>query len=123
MNQHNINALPVLEDDELVGIITSRDVMGVLLEAVGIEKDSSRLTVLVKDRIGVIADISRILRAEEINIRSLFTWPEKTHPGVYYLVVRVPAGDGDKAAVCLAKDGFKVLTAYTQDLDPYQPAS
>ena len=123
MNQHNINALPVLEDDELVGIITSRDVMGVLLEAVGIEKDSSRLTVLVKDRIGVIADISRSLRAEDINIRSLFTWPEKTHPGVYYLVVRVPAGDGDKAEACLAKEGFKVLTAYTQDLDPYQPAS
>ncbi len=123
MNQHRINALPVLEDDELVGIITSRDVMGVLLEAVGIEKDSSRLTVLVKDRIGVIADISRSLRAQGINIRSLFTWPEKTHPGVYYLVVRVPAGDGDKASACLEKEGFKVLTAYTQDLDPYQPAS
>ena len=123
MNQHNINALPVLEDDELVGIITSRDVMGVLLEAVGIEKDSSRLTVLVKDRIGVIADISRSLRAEDINIRSLFTWPEKTHPGVYYLVVRVPAGDGEKAEACLAKEGFKVLTTYTQDLDPYQPTS
>ncbi len=121
MNQHHINALPVLEDDELVGLITSRDVMGVLLEAVGIEKDSSRLTVLVKDRIGVIADISRSLRAEEINIRSLFTWPEKAHPGVYHLVVRVPAADGAKAAVCLEKDGFKVLTAYTGDLKPYLP--
>jgi acetoin utilization protein AcuB len=123
MNQHRINALPVLENNELVGIITSRDVMRVLLEAVGIETDSSRLTILVKDRIGVISDISQSLRAEGINIRSLFTWPEKTHPGVYYLVVRVPAVDGDKAAACLEKEGFKVLTAYTQDLDPYQPAS
>ncbi len=122
MNQHRINALPVIEEDELVGIITSRDVMRVLLEAVGLETDSTRLTILVKDRIGVISDISQSLRAEAINIRSLFTWPEKTHPGVYYLVVRVPAGDGDKAAACLAKEGFKVLTAYTQDLDPYQPA-
>ncbi len=121
MNQHRINALPVLEDDELVGIITSRDVMGVLLEAVGIEKDSSRLTILVKDRIGVISDISQSLRAEDINIRSLFTWPEKAHPGVYYLVVRVPAADGDKAAACLEKNGFKVLTRYTRDLDPYLP--
>ena len=123
MNQHRINALPVLEKDELVGIITSRDVMRVLLEAVGIETDSSRLTILVKDRIGVISDLSQSLRAEGINIRSLFTWPEKTHPGVYYLVVRVQAGDGDKAAACLEKDGFKVLTAYTRDLDPYLPAS
>ena len=123
MNQHRINALPVLEENDLVGMITSRDVMGVLLEAVGIDTDSARLTILVKDRIGVISDLSQSLRAEGINIRSLFTWPEKTHPGVYYLVVRVPAGDGDKAATCLEKEGFKVLTAYTQDLDPYQPAS
>ncbi len=121
MNQHRINALPVLEDGELVGISTSRDVMGVLLEAVGIEKDSSRLTILVRDRIGVISDISQSLRAEHINIRSLFTWPEKAHPGVYYLVVRVPAADGDKAAACLEKNGFKVLTRYTRDLDPYLP--
>jgi acetoin utilization protein AcuB len=122
MNQHRINALPVLEDNELVGIITSRDVMAVLLEAVGIETDSSRLTILVKDRIGVISDISQSLRAEGINIRSLFTWPEKAHPGVYYLVVRVPAADGAKAAVCLEKEGFKALTAYTRDLDSYLPA-
>jgi acetoin utilization protein AcuB len=123
MNQHRINALPVVEKNELVGMITSRDVMGVLLEAVGIDTDSARLTILVKDRIGVISDLSQSLRAEGINIRSLFTWPEKTHPGVYYLVVRVPAGDGDKAAASLEKEGFKVLTAYTQDLDPYQPTS
>ena len=122
MNKHRINALPVLEDDELVGMITSRDVMGVLLEAVGIETDSSRLTVLVKDRIGVISDISQRLRAEGINIRSLFTWPEKAHPGVYHLVVRVPAADGAKAAACLEKDGFKVLTSYINDLAPYLPA-
>ncbi|MBL0714284.1 MAG: CBS domain-containing protein [Desulfosarcina sp.] len=121
MNQHRINALPVLEDDNLVGIITSRDVMGVLLEAIGIEKDSARLTVLVKDRIGVISDISQSLRAEEINMRSLFSWPEKAHPGVYYLVLRVPAEAGAKATACLEKDGFKVLTRYTQDLDPYLP--
>ena len=123
MNKHRINALPVLEDDELVGMITSRDVMGVLLEAVGIETDSSRLTILVKDRIGVISDIAQRLRAEGINIRSLFTWPEKTHPGVYHLVVRVPAADGAKAAACLDQDGFKVLTAYKNDLAPYLPAA
>ena len=123
MNQNRINALPVLDGDELVGIITSSDVIKILLEAIGIEKDSARLTVLVKDRVGVISDISQTLRAQGINIRSLFTWPEKGHPGVYYLVVRVPAADGESAATSLEKAGFKILTQYVKDLDPYLPGS
>jgi acetoin utilization protein AcuB len=123
MNQNRINALPVLEGEDLVGIITSSDVIKILLEAIGIGKDSARLTVLVKDRIGVISDISQTLRNQGINIRSLFTWPENTHPGVYYLVVRVPADVGAKAAASLENSGFKVLSQYVKDLSPYLPAS
>jgi acetoin utilization protein AcuB len=121
MNQNNINALPVIEDNELVGILTSRDVVRVLLEAIGIDKDSSRLTVLVKDRVGVIADISQKLRDEGISIRSLFTWATIDHPDVYYLVIRVPAQMGDKASACIEEKGFKVLSGYTKDLSPYLP--
>lgn len=121
MNENRINALPVVEGDQLVGIITSRDVIKILLEAIGIEKDSARLTVLVKDRIGVISDISQALRDQGINIRSLFTWPENDHPGVYYLVVRVPAAVGQKAAASLEQEGFKVLSRYVKDLSPYLP--
>ena len=121
MNENRINALPVVEGDQLVGIITSRDVIKILLEAIGIEKDSARLTVLVKDRIGVISDISQTLRDQGINIRSLFTWPENDHPGVYYLVVRVPAAVGQKAAASLEQEGFKVLSHYVKDLSPYLP--
>jgi len=121
MNQNRINALPVLEGKELVGIITSSDVIKILLEAIGIDKDSARLTVLVKDRIGVISDISKALRDDGINIRSLFTWPENGHPGVYYLVIRVPADAGESAAASLEKSGFKVLSRYVKDLSPYLP--
>ena len=121
MNQHRINALPVLDGKALVGIITSSDVIKILLEAIGIDKDSARLTVLVKDRIGVIADISKALREDGINLRSLFTWPEQNHPGVYYLVIRVPASVGENAAARLEKEGFKVISHYAKDLSPYLP--
>jgi len=123
MNQNRINALPVLEEKDLVGIITSSDVIKILLEAIGIEQDSARLTVLVKDRIGVISDISQALREQGVNIRSLFTWPVKDHPGVYYLVLRVPAKVGEKAAASLQENGFKVLSKYVKDLSPYLPGN
>jgi acetoin utilization protein AcuB len=119
MQQNRINALPVLEAGKLVGIITSRDVMQVLLEAIGIEEDSRRFTVLCEDRIGFVAEMSQLLRDAQINIRSLFAWPDKEFPGYYHLVMRVAAKDGDRAIATLRQNGYKVLTEYTNDLKPF----
>ncbi|HDR16893.1 MAG TPA: CBS domain-containing protein, partial [Desulfobacteraceae bacterium] len=110
MQQNRISALPVLEQEKLVGIITTTDVMEVLLRAIGIDNDSFRFVLVVKDRVGCIADISRILKEQQINIRSLVSLPEKDYPGVYQLVMRVRADDGRKAVECLEKAHFRVLT-------------
>lgn len=123
MQQNRINALPVVDENKLVGIITSTDVMGVLLEAIGIDRESSRFTVLVEDRIGFLAEITQILKENEINIRSIFSWPEKKHPGIYQLVLRVSAQNGEKAINLLQSAGFNVLTDYADDLVPYLPKS
>ena len=64
-----------------MGIITVNDVLGVLLQAIGINEESARFSVLVKDRVGVMADVTKILKDHAVNIRSLFTWPEITFPG------------------------------------------
>jgi acetoin utilization protein AcuB len=121
MQQERISALPVIENDKLVGIITTTDVMGVLLQAIGMDTDSFRFTVLVKDRIGVVAEVSRVLQEKQINIRSLVTWPEKKLSGVYQLVIRVAAADEEKAVSVLTDAGFRVLTGYVKDLTPYLP--
>jgi acetoin utilization protein AcuB len=65
--------------------------------------------------------VTRILKEEQINIRSLVTWPEKRHPGIYQMVLRVGSADGKKAILALTEAGFKVLTDYVEDLDPYLP--
>lgn len=121
MQENRISALPVIEKENLVGIITTTDVMEVLLEAIGINGESTRFTVLVEDRIGMVAEVSRLLKERQINIRSLVTWPEKEYPGVYHLVMRVRAADGEKAISALTEAGFKILTEYVQDLTPYLP--
>lgn len=123
MQTNNINSLPVMEKDELVGIITSTDVMGVLLEAIGMHEESVRICVLVDDRIGKLAEVSALLRDKNINIQSLVTWPVRKHPGVHQLVMRVSGDDGPKAVITLNKNGFKVLTRYVKDLTPYLPNS
>ena len=121
MQQNRINALPVIEAEKLVGIITSTDVMDVLLRAIGFGEESARFTVLVQDRIGIVAEVSRILKEKNINIRSLVTWPEKESPGVYQLVMRVGLKDKDRAISALSDGGFKVMSEYVHDLTPFLP--
>lgn len=123
MQENKISALPVMQGDKLVGIITTTDVMGVLLKALGIDTDSFRFTVLVEDRIGVMAEVARVLQERRVNIRSLVTWPEERHPGVYQLVMRVAARDRQSAIDGLEDAGYHVLTEYVEDLSPYLPGT
>ena len=122
MQTQDISSLPVMEGENLVGIVTSTDVMAVLLEAIGISDDSVRLGIFVRDSIGALAEVAGLLKQEGINIQSLFCWPEKNYPGVTQLVVRVAAGDGDKAIKALTGGGFKVKTRYEKDIVPFLPA-
>jgi len=123
MQSNNINSLPVMENDELVGIITGTDVMGVLLEAIGMNEESVRICVLVSDRIGKIAEVGALLRDLTINIQSMITWPVRDYPETHQLVLRLSGDDGPRAVAALNKNGFKVLTHYVKDLTPYLPDS
>lgn len=121
MQQERISALPVMEDGELVGIITSHDVMGVLLQAIGMSDDSVRLSIFVKDTMGKLAEVTETLRNAEVNIQSLFSWPEKEHPGVSQLVVRVASKDSEKAITALKTNNFIVESHYTKDIAKILP--
>jgi len=121
LQSNKISSLPILENDKLAGIITTNDVLEVMLQAIGINSDSVRFSVLVKDSVGVMADVTRILKDHAANIRSLFTWPEQDYPGLYQLVMRVDAAHGPSAIKALTDHGYKVLTAYVKDLSPYLP--
>ncbi len=121
MQENDINALPVMENEQLVGIITSTDVMGVLLSAIGISDDSVRIGVMVRDSIGALAAVSEILKKEDVNIQSLFSWPETDHEGVFQLVMRIPKNDDQKAIDALMDHGYKVITSYQKDITPFLP--
>ena len=121
MQENRISALPVMEAEKLVGIITTTDVMEVLLRAIGVDEESGRFIVLVKDRVGIVAEVSKLLKEEQISIKSLVTWPVKNFPGIYQLIMRVATEDKEKAISVLTDGGFKILTEYIKDLTPYLP--
>jgi acetoin utilization protein AcuB len=121
MHDNKIGALPVLENDKLVGIITTTDLMEVLLDALGMSDDSGRLTIITKDRIGVLAEVGSVMRGMGINVRSAVTFPPHDKPGMWQLIMRVNMGSHAKAVEALKTAGFRVITEYVEDLIEYLP--
>ncbi len=121
MQQNSISSLPVVENDEAIGIITTTDVIDVLLEAIGLQENCLRLIVLVGHTPGIISDLTGILGNEHINIQSLITWPEKGLDNVFQVVIRVDAESGEKAVNVLRSAGYKVITGYVKDHSPFFP--
>ena len=121
LHERKIGSLPVVQNDKLVGIITSTDLMEVLLDGLGIKEESGRLVVLVRDRIGVLADVCNILKEASISILSMVTLPLHMYPGIFELVMRVKHSDREAAVDRLNRAGYGVITEYKEDLGPFLP--
>jgi acetoin utilization protein AcuB len=73
MLNYRIGGLPVVDEAQLVGIITRDDILAQLVEALGGETASLRVTVQVPDRPGQFAKVSAEVAALGCNISSVFS--------------------------------------------------
>jgi acetoin utilization protein AcuB len=73
LHDNKIGCLPVVEDGNLVGIITENDVMEILINVMGMKEKGSRLEILLEDKPGALADVTRIIKEHNVNIISAVT--------------------------------------------------
>jgi len=78
MADNKIGGLPVMDDGNLVGIITETDIFKVLLELLGARTPGVRVTVVVTEAKGVLAQITRVLADLGANIVSVATYAGAT---------------------------------------------
>jgi len=74
MVDNKIGGLPVMRNDKVVGIITETDMFKIFLEMLGARKEGVRLTMLVPEVKGVLADITGEIARLGGNIISLGTF-------------------------------------------------
>jgi acetoin utilization protein AcuB len=70
---HRVGGLPVLEEGKVVGVITETDILAQLVEALGGDIGSLRITVQVPDRPGQFARVAAEIAALNGNISSVLS--------------------------------------------------
>ena len=90
----NIGCLPVVEDGDLVGIISDRDIYRALVDITGVRHGGHRIYVTVEDRPGSIREVADIIRKHAFHLQSILTSYEGVKKGYRDVVIRTTeAGD------------------------------
>ncbi len=107
---HKIGALPVVDQNQLVGLITSSDILETFIEVLGINKPSVRVELELENRIGALADTTKILKELGLYLVSLVTLPEEEGQKTRGMVFRVSRTDENKLKDFLRTVGPPIIS-------------
>lgn len=99
MYEKEIGCLPVMRDQQLVGIISDRDIFRALLDITGVRKSGHRISLVIEDRPrGAIKEVADIIRKHGFGIESILTSHQKVEKGHRNIVIRTQ-GSGQFGAL------------------------
>ncbi len=102
MREHNIGALPVVENDKLVGIITESNIFDAFIEIMGLDEPGTRLNLKVEDKPGTLAKIVDTIYKNNGDISHIAVF----HKGM--LVIQLRNEEAGRIVDDLAKQGLTV---------------
>ncbi len=107
-----IGCLPVVLDGELVGIITSQDMMLTLVQLVGAHSAGSWVEVEVPNEPGMLANVTDVIRDRKVNIAGVFLAPAPRASN-RLIVLRLETTNPTGTVRALEEAGYKVTTVET----------
>jgi acetoin utilization protein AcuB len=114
LNDKGIGCLPVVSNDELMGIITTCDMLNVLLEVMGVGTPSSRIEISIPGDMGEICNIAGIVKGLGLSIISMVSTLNRNDPATRLSVLRVNTDDIRELCKALRGAGYKVTTSYEE---------
>jgi acetoin utilization protein AcuB len=108
MYERKINALPVLAEEELVGIITSSDVMRALVMLSGaLEPGVCRVAVRAR-KPGVLAEVADIIRDQGVDVFNVLSSPQRLTAYDRTLVFQLLIKDPSSVVRVLEGSGYEI---------------
>jgi acetoin utilization protein AcuB len=108
MVDNKVGALPVVSDEELVGIITETDLFKMFLEMLGARELGTRFTLLVPEKKGMLAGMAERIAALGGNIVALSTFMGEK-PGNRIITLKVQDVDKDELWQGLQELGAELI--------------
>jgi len=110
MADNKIGGLPVVEDGDLIGIVTETDLFKVFLELLGARMKGLRLTLAIPERKGEMARVTSTIAQLGGNILSLGTFLGRD-PSTAIVTVKVEDVDAAKLAAAMHDLDLEILDA------------
>ncbi|EEI24523.1 CBS and ACT domain-containing protein [Lentilactobacillus hilgardii] len=109
MLKYQVGVLPVISNNETIGIITNNDILKAFLDVTDYKESATVVQVFIhQDRTGVIYEIGKIMADNNLNIQTLMV----THQGTIKVVeIHVDRKDGLSVASKLREAGFDAKEA------------
>lgn len=73
--EHKIGCLPIVQKQELVGIITETDMLHTLVQLTGANQPGSQLEIRVPNKTGMLSEVASIIKDRNVNILSVLVYP------------------------------------------------
>ena len=77
MLKNKIGILPVVDNEQVYGVITDRDIFKAFLEVSGYGEEGVRMRFVTEDKVGVLAKIVTLIVEENLNISNTINIPRK----------------------------------------------
>ncbi|MEA4925272.1 MAG: CBS and ACT domain-containing protein [Syntrophomonadaceae bacterium] len=107
MRKHRVSGLPVMENNQLVGIVTETDIFDALIDILGVKKTHSRIDLYTADRPGTIAAITGMIASKGKNIINTVVYFDD-QKDKYKMIVRIEELDNEDVVKELKKSGYEV---------------
>lgn len=86
---NKISCLPIVSGGELVGIVTTTDVLYRYIELTGANQPASKLDIRVTNKPGVLHEITGVFADHKANVLSVLVYPDSENAGTRILSIRL----------------------------------
>jgi acetoin utilization protein AcuB len=106
---NKIGCLPILQDQQLVGLITESDLLHTFVKLTGADQPASHIEIKVPNKAGMLAEVASIFLKRKANIASALIYPD-TDDKYKILVFRIQTINVTMIINDLKAEGYQVLS-------------
>lgn len=107
--ENKISCLPIVSGGELVGIVTTTDVLYRYIELTGANQPASKLDIRVLNKPGVLHEITEVISEHKANVLSVLVYPDSETTSHRILSIRLQVINPLTIIDDLRAKGFDVL--------------